>query len=94
MWADESCRQLPKTTPWHYVDVPLDQPDYDSKWSADDPKKGCVVEKLQEFRKTVNDPSKSLEDRRFALRFIIHLVGDMHVPTHVGDNHDRGGNNT
>jgi hypothetical protein len=94
LWADEHRRQLPKTAPWHYVDVPLDQPAYDAKWSADDPKKGCVVDKINEFRKVVKDKSKSVEERRFALRFLIHCVEDMHMPMHVGDNHDRGGNDT
>jgi nuclease S1 len=93
-WADENRRRLPKTAPWHYVDVPLDEPRYDRKWSADDPKKGCVVDKIHEFKATLRDPSKSLEDRRFALRFLIHCVEDMHMPLHVGDNHDRGGNDT
>jgi hypothetical protein len=32
--------------------------------------------------------------RRVALRFVIHLVGDLHQPLHVGDNGDRGGNDT
>lgn len=93
-WADEHRRQLPKTAPWHYVDVPLDEPGYNSKWSADDPKHGCVVDKINEFRATLKDPSKSVEDRRFALRFLIHCVEDMHMPMHVGHNHDRGGNDT
>ena len=93
-WADEHRRQLPKTAPWHYVDVPLDEPGYDSKWSADDPKHGCVVDKINEFRATLKDKTKSVEDRRFALRFLIHCVEDMHMPMHVGDNHDRGGNDT
>ena len=93
-WADEHRRQLPKTAPWHYVDVPLDEPRYDAKWSADDPKKGCVVDKINEFRKTVKDKSKTVEERRFALRFLIHCIEDMHMPMHVGDNHDRGGNDT
>ena len=43
-WADENRRRLPKTAPWHYVDVPLDEPACDAKWSADDRKKGCVVD--------------------------------------------------
>jgi len=94
LWADENRRRLPKTAPWHYVDVPLDEPRYDSKWSADDPKKGCVVDKINEFRATLKDKTKSVEDRRFALRFLIHCVEDMHMPMHVGDNHDRGGNDT
>jgi hypothetical protein len=89
-WADEHRRQLPKTAPWHYVDVPSDESKYDQKWSADDPNKGCVVDKINEFRKTLKDTTKSVEDRRFALRFLIHCVEDMHMPMHVGDNRDRG----
>ncbi len=94
LWADQNRRRLPETAPWHYVDVPLDEPRYDSKWSADDPQHGCLVDKINEFRKTLKDTSKSIEDRRFALRFLIHCVEDMHMPMHVGDNHDRGGNDT
>ena len=93
-WADENRRRLPKTAPWHYVDVPLDEPRYDSKFSADDPKKGFVVDKITEFRATLKDPAKSKEDKRFALRFLIHCIEDLHQPCHVGDNHDRGGNDT
>ena len=93
-WADENRRRLPKTAPWQYVDVPLDEQRYDSKWSADDPKKGCVVDKIKEFRAALRDTTNTVEERRFALRFLIHLVGDMHMPMHIGDNRDRGGNDT
>jgi hypothetical protein len=85
---------LPKTAPWHYVDVPLYERGYDKKWSADDPKHGCVVDKINGFRATLKDKSKSVEDRGFALRFLIHFIEDMHQPCHVGDNHDRDGNDT
>ena len=30
-WADEHRRELPKTAPWHYVDVRLDEPRYDDR---------------------------------------------------------------
>lgn len=93
-WADENRGKFPKTSPWHYVDVPLDEPRYDAKFSGDVAEKGCVVDKINEFRETLKDPSKSVEDRRFALRFLIHLVEDLHMPMHVGDNHDKGGNDT
>jgi hypothetical protein len=36
-WADENRRRLPKTAPWHYVDVPLDEPRYDRRFSGDVP---------------------------------------------------------
>jgi nuclease S1 len=93
-WADENRGRLPKTAPWHYVDVPLDEPRYDPKFSGDVLTKGCVVDKINEFRLTLKDPSKSVDDRRFALRFLIHCVEDLHMPMHVGDNGDKGGNRT
>ena len=85
---------FPKTAPWHYVDVPLDEPKYDPKFSGDVSSKGCVVDKINEFRVTLEDPNLSIKDRRFALRFLIHCVEDLHMPIHVGDNHDKGGNRT
>jgi hypothetical protein len=85
---------LPKTAPWQYVDVPLDQPKYDAKWSADDPNKGCVVDIINEFRMVIKDKSETVEERRFALRFLIDCIEDMHQPCHVGDNKDTGGDNT
>ena len=93
-WADENCGRLPKTAPWHYVDVPLDEPRYDPRFSADVPQKGCIVDKIHEFQATLKDPARSVEDRRFALRFLIHCIEDLHQPLHVGDNHDKGGNQT
>src|SRR5215475_8409685 len=74
-WADDYRSQHRKTAPWHYVDVPLDEPRYDPKWSADDSNHGCVVDKINEFRATLKDTSKPIEERRFALRFLVHLVG-------------------
>ncbi len=94
LWADENRGRLPKTAPWHYVDVPLDEPRYDAKFSGDVSTKGCVVDKINEFRVILEDQSRSVEDRRFALRFLIHCVEDMHQPCHVGDNRDKGGNRT
>jgi nuclease S1 len=94
VWADEHVRELRTTAHWHYVDVPLDEPRYDAKFSGDDPKKGCVVDKINELRRVVNDKTKTVQERRFALRFLIHCIEDLHMPLHVGDNHDRGGNDT
>ncbi|MGO9920743.1 MAG: S1/P1 nuclease [Isosphaeraceae bacterium] len=94
LWADENRRRLPKTAPWHYVDVSLDEPKYDSKFSGDVSSKGCVVDKINEFRLVVKDKSKTIEERRFALRFLLHCIEDLHQPCHVGDNHDKGGNRT
>jgi hypothetical protein len=93
-WADEVRGRMRHAAPWHYVDVPLDESKYDAALSANDSKHGCVVDKINEFRKLVSDKSKSIEDRRFALRFLVHCLQDMHQACHVGENHDKGGNDT
>jgi hypothetical protein len=49
-WADEHRRELPKTAPWHYVDVPLDEPRYDDRFAGDEPGKGFIVPKIREFK--------------------------------------------
>jgi hypothetical protein len=93
-WADEHKREIKGSGPWHYVDVPLDQDRYDDRFAGDAPEKGYIVPKIREFRAILQDRNRPLEERRIALRFLIHLIEDLHMPLHVGDNHDRGGNDT
>ena len=93
-WADEHKREIRGSAPWHYVDVPLDEARYDARFSGPGAEQGCIVDKIRQFRAILNDPNRSVEERRKALRFLVHLVGDLHQPLHVGDNSDRGGNET
>lgn len=72
-------------TPWHYVT--LNGIVYDQA-----PSEGDALEALNRFRTTLQDANASLADKQLALRFIVHLVGDLHQPLHVGKCCDRGGN--
>jgi hypothetical protein len=89
-WPDEM-RSAPgvfwqKTaTPWHYVT--LDGITYDHA-----PPEGDALKALVHFRAVLQDPNASLADKQLALRFVVHLVGDLHQPMHVGKCCDRGGN--
>ena len=89
-WPDEM-RSAPgqfwqkTSTPWHYVT--LNGILYDHA-----PSEGDALEALAKFSKTLRDPHASLADRQMALRFIVHLVGDLHQPLHNGKCCDRGGN--
>jgi nuclease S1 len=72
-------------TPWHYVT--------DNGIIYDHaPSEGDAIEALAHFRKILQDPKASLADKQLALRFVIHLVGDLHQPLHVGKCCDRGAN--
>jgi hypothetical protein len=88
-WADEYRRDHPETGPWHYVNVPIAEPRFDARFI---PKEGCVVTKVDEFRKALADPATPRQDRVKALKFLAHFLQDMHQPVHVGHRDDRGGN--
>jgi hypothetical protein len=88
-WADEYRREVPRTGPWHYVNVPIDEPCYDAHFC---PSGGCVVSKIKEFRQILADRAAPRAEQRQALRFLVHFVQDMHQPLHVGHRGDRGGN--
>jgi S1/P1 Nuclease len=89
-WADQARRARPETAPWHYIDIPIDQPHLDM--ARDCPKGDCVIAKISDFRKQLADPATSPAARREALLFLIHFIGDMHQPLHCSDHHDKGGN--
>ena len=88
-WADEHSRDIPGSGGWHFVNVPITANAFDSR----DCHGNCVVSRYEEFRKVLTDPTAPKPRRRMALRYVIHLLQDMHQPMHVGDNRDRGGNN-
>ncbi len=89
-WADTIRNQRRETGPWHYIDIPIDQPHLDM--ARDCPKGDCVITRIEEFQKVLKDPSTQPVQRREALMFLIHFVGDMHQPLHSSDNKDQGGN--
>jgi len=89
-WADDWRSFHPETSRWHFVDVPLDQPAYDE--ARDCARGACVVMALAAQIGKLASPKASLEERRRALRFVVHLVGDLHQPLHAVDHDDHGGN--
>ncbi len=89
-WADTIRGRRPWTAPWHYLSWPLEleEPDFDV-FSTE---RGNVVSAIEEQLAVYRDRSRSRRTRREALKFVIHLVGDLHQPLHVGTAEDRGGN--
>jgi hypothetical protein len=92
-----------KTQNWHYVDLELSGPDLKSacfgepslkgKVASNGPANDCIVDKIDEFAAELKKPKTSKKERRTALLFILHFVGDIHQPLHSSDDNDRGGNN-
>jgi len=89
-WADEIRDRRRDTSSWHYVDIPLAARGYDPR--RDCPDGDCVVAQIEKDMRVLANRRLGDGPRREALRFLIHLVADMHQPLHAGDNGDRGGN--
>lgn len=77
-----------KFSTWHYVNMPFDTK---YKASVKNPK-GDLVTGIKECVKVLKDKNSSLEDKRFHLKMLVHLIGDLHQPMHIGRKEDKGGN--
>ena len=77
-WADEmrSNPEFSKYNSWHYVNMPLDKEYSDIQKNP----KGDIVTTLKECIRVLKDPESSKESKSFYLKFLIHLVGDIHQP--------------
>ena len=74
--------------PWHYINVDDGASvDRAARRSPDN-----VLAALARFEADLADRSQGPDERRIALRFVAHLVADIHQPLHVGREADRGGN--
>jgi hypothetical protein len=88
---------------WHFVDIELSAPNLDlacfghpglapGTLASNGPPRACVVDKINEFAAELASPTTDPTERVVALKFVLHLVGDMHQPLHASDDNDRGGN--
>ncbi len=105
-WADVIRNSRPETKRWHYVDILLEDSNYDpARDCKRTPFGDCIVNALDESRAILADPARletfklvlanpqeSRQARAEALKFLVHFMGDLHQPLHCADNHDRGGN--
>jgi len=73
---------------WHYINMPLDSNYADSKKNEN----GDLVTGIEYCKKIIQDENASDDDKAFYLKLLIHLVGDLHQPMHIGLEEDKGGN--
>lgn len=91
-WADDIREDRPETAPWHYINIPEHADALHLK--IDCPGGDCVTMKAREFLGVVRLGLRDREYRLEGLRFLVHLMGDLHQPLHAGLETDRGGNDT
>lgn len=85
--AIRSDKRYEKYNTWHYVNF---------KGMSYDPAmknpKGDVVQAIRKCIEILKSQESSMKDKAFYLKLLIHFVGDLHQPLHVGRQDDLGGN--
>jgi len=93
--TDVMCRSLAGEVPstnglWHYIDIPV--PTKAKTLEAFCKDDNCVTARIASFSQILRT-SKDDVQRRQALLFLVHFVGDIHQPLHAAERAcDRGGN--
>jgi len=88
-WPDDVRNQL-KNGAWHYIDIPRGavRAPLEAFCGAD----GCITKAIAEQWAILRDKAANPGKRAEALRYLVHLVEDLHMPLHATTNNDMGGN--
>jgi nuclease S1 len=90
-WADE-IKDYPwgkRRGSWHYDNIPV--------CGAADPARycrrgACASAQLARHIAILGDRTQRPRERNEALKWVVHLMGDIHQPLHAADHRDQGGN--
>lgn len=74
--------------PWHYINFPMES-DFQGEKTSE---KGDLAEGIQYCISQLQNAQLSKEKKAFFLKIVVHLMGDLHQPMHIGIEEDRGGN--
>ncbi|MEW7291179.1 S1/P1 nuclease [Aquimarina sp. 2304DJ70-9] len=83
--SDERYRSY---SPWHYVNF-----SFEKKYGEEKPSEfGDLVQGINKCIEVLKDEKSSMDDKEFYLKMLVHFIGDLHQPLHVGRGEDKGGN--
>lgn len=74
--------------PWHYVNFPFDK-SYDTHPKSE---KGDLITAIQTCVSILKSKTSTKEEKAFHLKLLVHFMGDLHQPLHVGKADDKGAN--
>lgn len=89
-WLDNASHspQYAYSKTWHYKNID-DGVDFDEAPLLDS---GDVVRAVYEQVNILQNPDSTKEQKQLALKILVHIMGDMHQPMHMGHASDLGGN--
>ncbi|AVR47444.1 S1/P1 Nuclease [Christiangramia fulva] len=76
-------------SPWHYVNMAPDQAEYDKSLASEE---GDLVQAIRKCIEVLKSKKATKEQKQFYLKMLVHFMGDLHQPLHVGHASDKGGN--
>src|SRR5215469_2320040 len=88
-WPDE-VRNTLKNGAWHYIDIPRDASRGPIESFCGD--SGCITRAITGQLAILEDAHAPPRKRAEAVRYLIHFIGDLHMPLHAATNNDEGGN--
>lgn len=90
VWMDDirSDSTYDHTNTWHWVTIP-DGMTYEETEKNPD---GDIIWALEESISMLKEGGLSEQEEYDRLKFVMHMVGDIHQPLHVGTGEDLGGN--
>jgi len=90
VWADEIRGTAQDEPRWHYDNRPVCGPLPPREQYC--PSGDCNSAQLERLIAVLGDPRAGPRARNEALKWVVHLLGDLHQPLHAADNGDAGGN--
>lgn len=89
-WMDEvrSDNNFRFMSPWHYCTIPEGK----TYQEAGTPEEGDIIWAIDKMITEIKSGDLDAEQEAINLKVLVHLVGDLHQPLHVGNGTDRGGN--
>lgn len=78
--------------PWHYINIPGNLPDDSALQIIQQLNVPSLYSQIPAMINTLKNAGFSIQEKQEALWWLIHLVGDLHQPMHIGRAEDLGGN--
>ena len=73
---------------WHYINIPLNKK-FDE---IEREKGGDIIYAINKCIEVLKSPKYNKKEKSFHLKLLVHFIGDIHQPMHLGSKEDRGGN--
>ena len=89
-YADEikSDKKYNYISKWHYANIPLNKK-FDEIVREKD---GDIIYAINKCIEVLKSPKYNKKEKSFHLKLLVHFIGDLHQPMHLGRKEDRGGN--